>query len=325
MGDRTGITWTDHTYNPWWGCVKVSPACDFCYAERDAHRYGFADGGGNGPELWGKGTERRRLSDKTLNRPLVWDRDAAAAGRPALVFCASMADVFEARDDLDPDRARLWDLIERTPNLRWQLLTKRPEQIRRRVPRRWLEEPGNLMCDRCGASASIPLGASCPDHDPRPTGWPPHAWVGATVEDQHFAELRVPRLLEVPAPVRFLSIEPLLGPVDLTHIDTHERVEGMYWVNALTGRNTDMGRPCRDVPTIAWAIIGGESGPGHRPMDLGHARAVAGQLTSAGVPTFFKQVSGLRSGNPGPEDLEALKGFPPEAGPRDGVPVEVGS
>ena len=301
MGDRTGITWTDHTYNPWWGCVKVSPACDFCYAERDAHRYGWADGGGSGPELWGKGSERRRLSAKTLNRPLAWDAAAAEAGRPALVFCASMADVFEARDDLDGDRAKLWDLIERTPNLRWQLLTKRPEQILRRVPASWLLR------------------------------WPDNAWVGTTVEDQHFADLRVPRLLEVPAPVRFLSIEPLLGEVVL-------RPEWLVPPANLCGA-----RPSTDEDRVAiaqvlraagrqlgwhgidWAIVGGESGPGFRPMDLGHARAVAGQLTGAGVPTFFKQVSGTFSGVPGPPDLEALKGFPPEAGPRDGTPVEVRS
>ncbi len=254
MGESTAIAWTDHTFNPWWGCVKISPACDGCYAERDAHRYGFADGGGNGPELWGRHAERRHLSDAHWAKPLAWDRAAAAAGRPALVFCASMADVFEARDDLDPLRARLWELIESTPNLIWQLLTKRPEQIPRRVPPYWLSD----SIEEWG-------------------GWPSNAWVGTSVENQHYAELRIPRLLEVPAPVRFLSAEPLLGPID------------------------------HDLTGIDWVIVGGESGPNARPMHPGWARALRDRCTAPGykvighdhigqhtVPTrgpafFFKQ------------------------------------
>lgn len=307
MSTTTGIAWTDHTFNPWWGCVKVSPACDSCYAERDAHRYGFAEGGGNGPELWGKGTERRRLSDAHWRKPLAWNEAARAAGRPALVFCASMADVFEARDDLDPERARLWELIEATPWLRWQLLTKRPEQVRRRVPARWLDEPGNLRCDRCGASASLPLGMSCPDHRPSATGWPPHVWVGTTVEDQQRADLRIPRLLEIPAPVRFLSIEPMLGPVDLAP-----------WIDRHPENYADQvrGVPVTYSSPIGWVIVGGESGPGHRPFDLVAARDVVLMADLGGVPVFFKQVSGSRSGIPGPPDLEAHKAFPPEAGDR---------
>ena len=225
MGESTAISWTDHTFNPWWGCVKVSPACDGCYAERDAHRYGFADGGGNGPELWGRHADRRGLSDAHWAKPLAWDRAAAEAGRPALVFCASMADVFEARDDLDPLRDRLWELIEATPHLIWQLLTKRPEQVLRRVPHRWLQ--------------AFPQTGF---------GWPANVWVGTTVENQHYADLRVPRLLEVPAPVRFLSCEPLLGPVDV------------------------------DLTGIDWVIVGGESGPDARPMHPDWARALRDQV-----------------------------------------------
>ncbi len=307
MGTNTNIKWTDHSFNPWWGCAKVEAPgdepseCDSCYADTFAKRTGWTEGGHHDAVLWGRGAARRFFGDKHWNEPRKWDREAAEAGVTDLVFCASMADVFEGRDDLDPDRARLWDLIERTPNLRWQLLTKRPEQILRRVPASWLLD------------------------------WPPNAWVGTTVEDQHFADLRVPRLLEVPAPVRFLSIEPLLGEVVL-------RPEWLVPPANLCGANpkTDEDRAAiaqvlraagRQLGWrgIDWAIIGGESGPGYRQMDLGHARAVAAQLTGAGVPTFFKQVSGTFSGVPGPPDLEALKGFPPEAGPRDGTPVEVGS
>lgn len=304
MAEKTAIGWTDHTFNPWWGCVKISPACDSCYAERDAHRYGFADGGGNGPELWGPGSERRRLSEKAWAKPLRWDAAAAEAGRKALVFCASMADVFEARDDLDPERARLWELIEQTPNLIWLLLTKRPEQVLRRVPQRWI--PGTEAGCEDPSCGEAPL-----DH-----AWPENVWIGTTVEDQARAELRIPRLLSIPAPVRFLSCEPLLGPVDLTHMDVEGRLEDAYWINALSGRNTDMGRPCRDAPSVGWVIIGGESGPGFRPMELEHARSLAAQARAAGVPVYFKQVSGPRSGAPGPEDLEKLKAWPPEAGER---------
>ncbi len=252
MGDSTAISWTHRTFNPWWGCVKVSPACDSCYAERDAHRYGFADGGGNGPELWGPGSERRALSDKNWAKPLRWEAEAVAGGYTDLVFCASMADVFEARDDLDPWRARLWELIEATPHLVWQVLTKRPEQVDRRVPASWLE----------------------------PGGWPSNVWLGVTVEDQHYAELRIPRLLKLPAPVRWLSVEPLLGPINLRAV----RYQGDtgYDIDALTGRYRLPGSAAEGdaLPFglspmhghVSWVIVGGESGPGHRPATISHQR-----------------------------------------------------
>lgn len=167
MGVDTAIAWTDHTYNPWWGCVNVSPGCDHCYAEAFAKRTGH--------DVWGPNGERRFFGDKHWAQPLKW------SGR---VFCASMADVFEMNHDLDGERSRLWDLIDATPNLTWQLLTKRPENVARMAPERWLAD------------------------------WPAHVWLGTTVEDQTRANLRVPRLLAVPGvKVRFLSCEPLLGLV----------------------------------------------------------------------------------------------------------------
>lgn len=300
MAETTAIGWTDHTFNPWWGCVKISPACDSCYAERDAHRYGFADGGGNGPELWGPGSERRHLSDKTWNGPRKWDREAAAAGRKALVFCASMADVFEARDDLDADRARLWELIEATPNLIWLLLTKRPEQVLRRVPRGWI--PGTEEgCPDCGEFA------------PGPHRWPENVWIGTTVEDQQRAELRIPRLLQIPAPVRFLSVEPMLGPVDLAPWIFRPSALADLPGSALNDGATNA---VEATGEIGWIIIGGESGPGFRPMDLLAARNLALQAWAAKIPTYFKQVSGPRSGAAGPPDLESLKAWPEAAGER---------
>ena len=123
MARDSAIEWTGHTFNPWWGCTKVSPACDHCYAEAWAKRTGF--------DVWGADAPRRRLGDDYWNQPLRWDQDAAQSGRRARVFCASMADVFEWDRALDNLRERLWTLIESTPNLDWLLLTKRPHLARR--------------------------------------------------------------------------------------------------------------------------------------------------------------------------------------------------
>jgi protein gp37 len=126
MSDVTAIEWTDHTFNPWWGCSRVSPACRFCYADRDAQRYGH--------QVWRRHGPRRMLSEANWQRPLRWNRDAERAGIPAKVFCASMADVFEDHPDVAAPRERLWGVIETTPWLIWQLLSKRPENIARMVP-----------------------------------------------------------------------------------------------------------------------------------------------------------------------------------------------
>lgn len=237
MGTTTAISWTDHTFNPWWGCERVSPGCQHCYAEAFAKRTGNA--------VWGKTADRRHFGDKHWNEPLKWNRAAQAAGLPALVFCASMADVFEDRRDLDEDRARLFELIEATPWLRWQLLTKRPENVLRLVPRRWLD--------------ANPIATGCAPYVGK---WPANCWIGCTVEDQQRADERVHKLLEVPAPVLFLSCEPLLGPILL------------------------------DLSKIGWVIVGGESGPGHRPMYDNHAHDLCQQVIEQNVPLFFKQWGG---------------------------------
>lgn len=291
MGEETAISWTRHTFNPWWGCEKIGAPgeepseCDNCYAETGSIRFGWSDGGASGPALWGHGSERRRFGDKHWNEPLKWDREAAERGAPALVFCASYGDLFEARDDLDADRARLWELIEATPNLIWQLLTKRPEQVLRRVPRLWIPGTEEDCSDPdCG---EFPV-----DHF-----WPSNVWIGTSVGTQRSADLRIPRLLEIPAAVRFLSCEPLLGPVSITD-----------WTLAEEGSSID------------WIIIGGESGPGWRPMDLWWAEQLAAQAEAVGIPVWFKQVAGATPGRPGPPNLEALKQLPPQAG---GQPVEI--
>jgi protein gp37 len=176
MAKDSEIEWTHHTFNPWWGCVKLSPACAHCYAESWAKRVGM--------DLWGGRAERRFFSEQHWREPLKWNRDAERRGTRARVFCASMADVFEPRRDLDPWRDKLWDLIERTPSLEWLLLTKRPGQLLHVYP--WTSSARD------------------------------NVWLGTTAENQRWANRRIERLLRVDAKVRFLSCEPLLGAIDLT-------------------------------------------------------------------------------------------------------------
>src|SRR5262249_26019968 len=132
MGKQTAIDWCNHTFNPWWGCDEarvpdgsMSPECVYCYARTFAKRVGH--------DIWGADAPRRSFGDKLWVEPEKWNGDAALSGERRRVFCASMADVFEDRPDLDPHRARLWALIERTPHLDWLLLTKRPENAPRMV------------------------------------------------------------------------------------------------------------------------------------------------------------------------------------------------
>jgi protein gp37 len=172
------IEWTDYTFNPWWGCARVSPACLNCYAETFAHRLGM--------DLWGKRADRRFFGDKHWNEPLRWDRRAAREGVRRRVFCASMADVFEDNEALEAERLRLWSLIDETPHLDWLLLTKRPENITSMVPLGWMHGE-----------------------------WPRRVWAGTTVEDQRRAAERLPHLAMAPAAIRFVSAEPLLEAVDL--------------------------------------------------------------------------------------------------------------
>lgn len=226
MGKDSRIEWTHHTFNPWWGCTKVSAACDHCYAESWAKRVGSA--------VWGATSERRFFSDAHWREPLKWNDEAARSGRRR-VFCASMADVFESRDDLREARARLFDLIDATPHLDWLLLTKRVHLVRKLSPRR--------------------------------SQLPSNVWLGTTVENQEYADKRIPYLLEHDGPaVRFLSCEPLLGPVDLSR-----------FVGTASG------------PQLDWVIAGGESGPGARPMHPDWAENLRAQCEESGISFHFKQ------------------------------------
>lgn len=275
MGKDTHIEWCDHTFNPWEGCTKVSPGCANCYAETRNARFG----GGTAPN-WGKGAPRRRTSVQNWHEPVKWDREAkeefirkahqTGAGevirhnRPR-VFCASLADWL---DDEVPIEwlADLLDLIRKTPHLDWLLLTKRPENWRARIGH--AGEYAALHPDRY--QLHLMLRAWC--HDMSPS----NVWLGTTVENQDMADKRIPALLRIPARVRFLSCEPLLGPVSLGGFDgKHYR----SWLDPVE----------RASCGIHWLIAGGESGPKARPMHPDWARDLRDQCAAAGVPFLFKQ------------------------------------
>lgn len=274
MAETTEIAWCDSTFNPWIGCTKVGPGCDNCYAkaswEDRKHRV-----------VWGAGQARSRT--KTWGDPVKWNKQHeaffAAHGRRQRVFCASLADVFD--NEVPPSwRVDLLRLIAETPNLDWLLLSK-----------------------RIGNAHQMMIKAF-------QSGWPAHGtmwarwgelfqnvWLGATICNQAEADRDIPKLLAIPAAKRFLSMEPLLGPVDLVQAIACEYCGGdgytMYGpddiaCSACDGRSID-----RDVALgesgIDWVIVGGESGPKARPMHPDWARSLRDQCQAASVHHFFKQ------------------------------------
>jgi protein gp37 len=181
VGKDTGIQWTTHTFNVAWGCVEASPGCDHCYARVLAKRLGF--------KVWGLGADRRLMTDSYWAQPLKWDRTARRAGRRDRVFCSSMTDVFLNDSIINRERERLWPLIEATPDLDWQILTKHPERFKATLP------------------AQLP----------------PNVWLGVSVESNEYV-WRVEALRYAPVAVHFVSAEPLLGPVDAMGLDGIEWV-----------------------------------------------------------------------------------------------------
>ncbi len=221
MGKNSAIEWTDHTFNPWIGCTKVSPGCAHCYAEQIGKRTGRVK--------WGKGQPRQRTGPACWKNPMAWNKEALKSRQRQRVFCASMADVFD--DEVDTDwRADLWALVRKTPFLDWLILTKRPENIAAMLPSYW--------------------GEGCPN-----------VCLMTTVEDQERTG-RISQLLEVPARYHGLSMEPLLGPVNLKP----------EWLKHLD-----------------WVIVGGESGGNARPINPDWVRSIHRKCEDAGVRFFFKQ------------------------------------
>lgn len=271
MGATTGIAWTDSTWSPWRGCEKVSPACDHCYAETWARR--------TGRKIWGKAQRREIGAEAYWKLPYTWNAEARDEGRRRKVFCSALSDVFEGRKDLDEARERVWTTIERTPWLVYLLLTKRPENILRMIPYPWRQKP------------------------------PQNVWYGTTAESQEWALKRIPALLEVPAVVRFLSCEPVLGPIYIASDNAAQTKPGIHWV-----------------------IAGGESGSGARPTSWNAFRSLRDQARMIGAAFFMKQsgiVLAKEAGHKGagtdpgcwPEDLR-IQEFPPEpASHPDAVPA----
>lgn len=285
----TKIEWAHHTFNPWRGCTKVSEGCRNCYADAFSSRNPKVLG------VWGPNGTRVVAADAAWKEPLKWDRAAKAAGERHRVFCASLADVFEGPDTMPAEswdavtqaRKRLGKLILDTPNLTWMLLTKRPQNILPISADMWVRFGG----------PTTPL--------------PDNVWIGVSVENQQAANERIPHLLKVPARVRFLSCEPLLGPVELDE-----------WLPACCERGDREGSPCPvciedgrkyEHPGIHWVIVGGESGPNARPMHPDWARSLRDQCQAAGVAFFMKQMGGAKDKCHDlasiPEDLH-LREFP---------------
>lgn len=283
MADKTGIEWTDATWNPTTGCDKVTPGCDHCYAETIAHRFAGTKAYPDGFAV--------TLRPERLDQPLRWRR-------PRRIFVNSMSDLFH-KDVPDEFIAKVWAVMALAPQHTFQVLTKRHGRMRsllnsrdfhRLVRDAWAGcdkpegiTPGKCICGHsksghnglgycrigecaCGAGAFVvPLAAG------RPL---PNVWLGVSVEDQARADLRIPALLGTPAAVRFLSCEPLLGPVSL---------RWAKWAPLVNGNEYD------GMKGLGWVIVGGESGPGARPMHPEWARSIRDQCAYAGVPFLFKQ------------------------------------
>lgn len=271
MAETTNIEWADSTWNPWIGCTRVSPACDDCYAARStpARTLGVA---------WGTGEPRRRTSDANWKLPLQWERQHAeffeTHGRRRRVFCASLADVFDNEVPI-VWLADLLMLIERTPHLDWLLLTKRIGNARTRLM------DALAVLDEVVDRALIL----------RITFWlkgtpPPNVWLMATVVNQLEAHRDIPKLLAVPAVVHGLSIEPMLGPIELGLCDCdHGSIPAPHGAGGVTCPKCE-GTGGRMVD---WVIVGGESGPKARPMHPDWVRSLRDQCAAAGVPLMFKQ------------------------------------
>jgi len=257
---KTKIQWVTYTFNPWWGCVQISPACDNCYAMVMARRLGQRRFGH--PVAWGPGGQRGYISDAQWREPLAWDRLAERRGDRPRVFCGSMMDVFEGLKEQRPHLDQLFETIRRTPHLDWLLLTKRPNNVRKLAP--------------------APL--------------PPNVWIGTTVENQDWADQRLPHLLAIDCSLRFISVEPMLSALDL---------------RALLGPGPGQ---------VNWVIFGGESGMRARGPEgaIGWYRDLRDQCLAARVPIFHKQMGAFRQ-----EGDRLVKLKPREPRPERGAPAQL--
>lgn len=265
---NTAIEWTDTTWSPVTGCDRVSPGCDNCYALTLAKRLkamGSAKYQTDGdPRTSGPGFGIA-MHPGTLTEPLRWKK-------PRKVFVNSMSDLFH-KGVTDEFIAKVFAVMAATPRHVYQVLTKRPGRMRSLLS-------NQDFIDKCWYECAELLGEDASAPASWWPGWPlSNVWLGVSVEDQKRAELRIPALLDTPAAVRFLSCEPLLGPIDLTP-----------WTTWRDGSLRTAEPP--NVSGLNWLIAGGESGPGFRPLDIDWVRTLRDQCVEADIAFLFKQVGG---------------------------------
>lgn len=323
MSDGSKIGWTDASWPVVAGCTHISPGCDHCYAAkltsgRLKHLPAYAGLAENG-----RFNDTVRCLPDRLGWPYKWRK-------PRRIFVSDMADLFH---ESVPDGfiAQVWDAMGQNGQHAFQILTKRHARMRS-FARRWADRSNDrasdkpsgmppmprgpeavraaytsgrsrLFADMLDSMGTPPPGAAYPPYDWMDGWrfWPGelfNVWMGVSVEDQHWAGIRIPVLLDTPATVRFISAEPLLGPIDLRYVAGVDALE-RDWTG---GRGGGMGAP---HPLLDWVIVGGESGPGHRPMDIEWLESIVVQCREAGVPVYVKQDSGPRAGQQGriPDDL----------------------
>jgi protein gp37 len=281
----TAIEWTDITWNPTTGCDRVSPGCDNCYALTLAKRLkgmGSAKYQNDGdPRTSGPGFGITEHPD-TLSAPLGWRK-------PRKVFVNSMSDLFHDRIS-DDFIAQVFAVMAATPRHTYQILTKRHGRMRSLLSKESFRRSVGIQILRDGEAQW-----RAKERHAVPSHWPlRNVWLGVSVENQQWADIRIPALLDTPASVRWLSCEPLLGPVDLDGpVDQHgHRPHLTYWLTGRPHWGTPDGRGLQPIeigPRIDWVVAGGESGPGARPMNPDWARLLRDQCTAAEVPFHFKQ------------------------------------
>lgn len=313
MGDKTGINWTDATWAPARGCSRISEGCRNCYAERIAARFskpgqpfhGFAqvvaprdllDATGGRRNGW---TRKVAFQPDQLAVPLRWKR-------PRRIFCSSMTDIFH-ESLANEEIAAMFGVMAACPQHTFQCLTKRPKRMREWFAWVSADKPEHQAAVDCYHDADELLEGRMPVT----LGliWPlPNVWIGTSVEDQDAADERIPDLLATSAAVRFLSCEPLLGPLDLSS----------WLMRPVDHISIATGEVRSAASGLSWIIAGCESGPGARPCDVAWLRSLRDQCAAASVPYFLKQareVDGAMTAVPPPTPLEDRPGYSPRVGP----------
>lgn len=297
MSKNTKIEWCDHSWSPWRGCTKVSAGCANCYAETLSKRNPAVLG------QWGKG--KPRVLAKNWGDPVRWNRDSELNidashdwmyDGPTVVRRVTRPTVFPSLCDWLDDEvpvewlARFLNLIHDTPNLDWLLLTKRPENWYNRIFDALMHVEGITDPNLLEHDPETEVGAMLNEWLRMDSQFAPsNVWIGTSVEDQPNAYRRIPELLKIPAKVRFLSVEPMLGPIEFErNYPNGMYIDPLHGYQVGSGSSIEMhGAPCGKID---WVIVGGESGRGARPCGVDWIRDIVSQCAAAGVPCFVKQL-----------------------------------